>query len=81
VGNTSGARLLDQEILLVNANTGGAVCRVAHHRSAVGPQGYWAEPHASISPTGTRIIFGSDWGGESRVETYVVELPSYNPSR
>lgn len=81
VGSTSGAGLLDQEVLLVNANTGGTVCRVAHHRSAGGngPNGYWAEPHATISPTGTRILFASDWGGQSLVETYVVELPGYSP--
>ncbi len=79
VGNTSGAGLLDQEIVLANINTGGVVCRVAHHHSygGNGPQGYWAEPHASISPTGTRILFASDWGGGATVDTYVVELPSY----
>ena len=77
-----GQNLLDSEILLVNANTGGTVCRVAHHRSCgraddCGSVGYMAEPHAVISPSGTRILFGSDWGGEPRVETYVVELPAY----
>lgn len=81
VGAVSGAGVLDQEVLLVNANTGGSVCRVAHHRShgSAGPQGYWAEPHASISPRGTRILFASDWGGGTTVDTYVVELPGYQP--
>lgn len=79
VGNPSGAGLLDQEIVLANINSGGSVCRVAHHHShgGGGPQGYWAEPHASISPSGTRILFASDWGGGTTVDTYVVELPSY----
>ncbi|HOU91848.1 MAG TPA: hypothetical protein PLU22_12425, partial [Polyangiaceae bacterium] len=42
-----------------------------------GPQGYWAEPHVVISPTGTRLLFGSDWGGQDSVDAFVVELPSY----
>lgn len=83
IGDISGAKLLDQEILLVNTNVDHHVCRVAHHRSVGGSKDqsrgdYWAEPHVSGSPTGTRAIFGSDWGGTT-VDTYVVELPSYKP--
>jgi hypothetical protein len=81
VGNDfDGQRLLDNELLLADTNTG-EVCRIAHHRSygKNGPQGYWAEPHAVISPTGTRVLFGSDWGGGDTVDAYVVELPSYSP--
>jgi hypothetical protein len=79
VGNDfDGQALLDNELLLADTNTG-EVCRIAHHRSHGndGPQGYWAEPHVSISPLGTRVVFGSDWGGGETVDTYVVELPSY----
>jgi hypothetical protein len=82
VGEANGQTVLDNEIVLINANTGGTICRVGHHRSCgssgnCGTQGYWAEPHATISPTGTRILFASDWGGGATVDTYVVELPSY----
>jgi hypothetical protein len=79
-GNHAGERLLDQEILLANVDTG-EVCRLAHHhsQSRVGPQHYWAEPHVVISPTGTRALFGSDWGGTDSVDAYVVETPSYRP--
>jgi hypothetical protein len=77
IGSASGATLLSQEIILVNANTGGTVCRVANHRST--GTDYWAEPHATISPSGTRILFGSDWGGGAVVDAYVVELPTYAP--
>jgi len=35
------------------------------------------EPHATISPSGTRIIFGSDWYDSGSVDTYVIELPGY----
>lgn len=80
VGRLSGENTLDQELYLANTNPDSEiVCRVAHHRSwgKEGPQGYWAEPHVVISPTGTRLLFGSDWGGGNAVDTYVVELPSY----
>jgi hypothetical protein len=79
VGNPSGQNVLDSELLLADTAAGGAVCRIAHHRSygKNGSQGYWAEPHAVPSPSGTRILFGSDWGNSGTVDTYVVELPSY----
>ncbi|MHB9052201.1 MAG: hypothetical protein ACYC3R_10185, partial [Thiomonas delicata] len=44
-----------------------------------GPQGYWAEPHVVISPSGTRLLFASDWGGSPDVDTYVVTLPGFRP--
>lgn len=31
------------------------------------------------SPSGTRILFGSDWGGGDTVDAYVLELSSYVP--
>jgi hypothetical protein len=79
-GTTTVTQILDQEIVLVDANsTSGKIARVCHHRSwgKEGPQGYWAEPHAVPSPSGTRILFGSDWGGTNTVDTYVAELPAY----
>jgi hypothetical protein len=81
VGDVRGQNLLDQEIVLANMNTGGSVCRIAHHRSygGNGYQGYFAEPHAVISPSGTRVLYGSDWGGGTSVDSYVIELPSYQP--
>jgi hypothetical protein len=77
----------DQEIMLANVNTG-QVCRAAHHRSMgeAGPIGYFAQPNVTLSPSGTRIAFPSDWGGgpgapaitsTSPVDTYVLELPAY----
>ena len=60
------------------------VCRLAHHRSfgksAVngGYASYFGEPHATISPTGTRVLFGSDWYDSGSVDSYVIELPDYN---
>jgi hypothetical protein len=78
VGDPAKNCVLCQELLLANADTG-AVCRVARHRSWAGEGrwGYWAEPHVGLSPTGTRLLFGSDWGNGLTVDTYVVELPAY----
>jgi hypothetical protein len=73
VGSGTGAGVLDDELVVADANTG-RVCRAAHHRSRA--NSYWAEPHVVPSPTGTRAIFGSDWGGGSSVDTYVLELPA-----
>ena len=69
----------DQEIIVANVETG-KFARVCHHRSRGenGPIGYWAQPNVTLSPTGTRIVFPSDWGSGSVVDTYVVELPSYS---
>jgi hypothetical protein len=79
-GDPAGQDSLDQELVLADVNTG-KVCRVAHHRSAgqEGSIGYWAEPHANISPRATRILFASDWNDGATVDTYVVELPGYVP--
>ncbi len=78
VGDPAGQHVLDQELLLANVDSG-EVCRVGHHHSFAGEGvwGYWAEPHVVISPSGTRLLFGSDWGNGPTVDTYVVELPSY----
>lgn len=72
VGEAAGKGLLDQEILRVDLNTG-VVGRVAHHRSAGAFDDYWSEPHVNISPSGKRLMYGSDWGGQS-VDTYAVEV-------
>ena len=75
------AGLLDLENLIADTNTG-TVCRVGRHRSwgkANTVLGYWAEAHTVPSPTGTRAVFASDWGGGNSVDTYVLELPAYTP--
>ena len=80
------APVLFSEIYLVDSDpeTGG-VCRLAQHRSfgkqatRGGYDPYFAEPHATISPSGTRVLFGSDWYDSGSVDAYVVELPGYDP--
>jgi hypothetical protein len=74
IGDSS-TQLLGRSVLVANIDTG-KMCYVAHHHSTSGD--YWAEPHVVMSPSGTRVLFGSDWGGNgTQVDTYVVELPSY----
>jgi hypothetical protein len=89
---------LDQEILLANLDTG-KFCRVAHHRSTgdynnAPISNYWAQPNVSLSPSGTRILFQSDWGNADPaklhcpqhatcpnpdvIDTYVIELPTFH---
>ena len=74
---------LQQEIILANVDTGN-FCRLAHHRSFgydadSSNQNYWAQPNVVISPSGTRILFPSDWYDGATVDTYVIELPAYEP--
>jgi hypothetical protein len=78
--SVTGNGLLDLEILVANT-VDGRVCRAGRHRSwgkantrLVEP--YWAEPHAVPSPSGTRILYASDWGNGPTVDAYVLELPS-----
>lgn len=85
---------LDQEVLLANVDTN-KICRLAHHRSTgnwddAKQSNYWAQPNATPSPRGTRVLFASDWGAatpgnsvdanpNATIDTYVIELPSYAP--
>ena len=77
-----GQSLLDQELVIAKADQGNVkVCRIGHHRSDESEFDYWGEPHAVISPTGTRVLFGSDWSGAEdgqSVDSYVVELPVHD---
>lgn len=82
--NKRKAPALMSEVYLVNTDPDNeVVCRLAHHRSfgkdakrgSYHP--YFGEPHATISPSGTRIVFGSDWYDSGSVDTYVIELPAY----
>jgi hypothetical protein len=71
----SNTQLLARSVFLANIDTG-QMCYAAHHHSTSGD--YWAEPHVVASPSGTRLLFGSDWEGNgTQVDTYVVELPAY----
>ena len=76
-----GQSLLDQELIVARVEKGNVqVYRIGHHRADENEFEYWGEPHAVISPTGTRVLFGSDWSGADdgkSIDSYVVELPTY----
>ena len=76
-----GVKILDQELFIAQVNEfDGDVYRVAHHRSDEDDIDYWGEPHVTISPTGTRLLFGSDWSGSEdgiSVDAYIAELSAY----
>ena len=77
---TEGDSLLEQELYLANTDPANPkVCRIAHHRATgrKGSIGYFAEPHPVLSPTGTRVLFSSDWSDSGTVDVYVVEMPTY----
>lgn len=77
-----GQSLLDQELIIAKADKNDIkVYRIGHHRADENEFDYWGEPHAVISPSGTRVLFGSDWSGSDdgkSIDCYVVELPIYN---
>ena len=59
-------------------------CRVAHTRT-MGKSAsrgesyngaYFGEPHAVMSPSGSRVLFNSDWYDSGSVDTYAVNLDS-----
>lgn len=75
-----GDTVLEQELYLVNTNPAKPeVCRIAHHRATGrrGSIGYFAEPHPVLSPSGTRVLFSSDWNNSGSVDVYVVELDGH----
>lgn len=79
-GDPAGQDLLDNELYTVNVGAPETVYRLAHTRtfaqnSTRGDLAYWAEAHPSMSPKGTYIIFGSDWGDSGSVDTYLLVLP------
>lgn len=84
LSNQKPAPVFWSEIYLANTDDAKSeVCRLAHHRSfgKAGDTGYLAEPHVSLSPSGTRLVFGSDWHNSGSVNTFVIELDAYNSIR
>lgn len=84
LSNNEPAPVLFSEVYLVDTdNPNHTACRVAHHRSYgkdaenAEYSAYFGEPHATLSPSGTRLLYGSDWYNSGSVDTYVVELPAF----
>ena len=76
----------EDEIFSVKMDGSGDVQRYAHHHSKryspatpnADSSVYFAEPHATVNKTGTRILFGSNWRmnieQDTSVDAYVVDL-------
>lgn len=76
----------EDEIFALKMDGSGDVQRMAHHHSrrfsTTTPDRdnsvYWAEPHATVSRDGGRILFGSNWrqdiADDSSVDCYVLDF-------
>ena len=77
------APVLFSELTLTRADRDNpTTCRLAHVRT-VGKKanrlgnyrdGYFGEPHAVMSPSGSRVLFNSDWYDSGTVDTYAINL-------
>jgi hypothetical protein len=77
---------MDDQVFALELRPGGRVLRLAHTRSLVDESqehDYWAEPHASVNPDFTRIVFTSNWdrSGTGEVEMFLIALPPDWPER
>jgi hypothetical protein len=75
---------MDDSVFALELKSGGRVVRLAHTRSvfqegavSYGEKDYWAEPHGSVNPDFTRVVFTSNWGrsGTEEVDTFMISLP------
>jgi hypothetical protein len=71
---------MDDSVFAVELKAGGRVVRLAHTHSVYDEtmeKDYWAEPHASVNPDFTRVLFTSNWGrtGTGEVEMFMITLP------
>ncbi len=73
---------MDDQVFLVELKANGRVVRLAHTHSIVDSSQpveyyYWAEPHATINPYLTRILFTTNWGryNTGQVEMVMIALP------
>jgi hypothetical protein len=79
-GHPTAYTWMDDQVFAVELKPGGRVVRLAHTHSLVDENqehDYWAEPHASVNPDFTRVVFTSNWGrsGTGEVEMFLLELP------
>lgn len=68
-------RWLHERIMAVELRAEPTVIHLAHHQSHA--NGYWTEPHATVSGDFTRVLFTSNWGSNSEhdVDAYMILLP------
>src|SRR3546814_17819213 len=61
--------------MAVELNAKPKIINLAHHHSNY--NGYWTEPHASVSRDFTHVLFSSNWGTSSDldVDAFMIRLP------
>lgn len=63
---------LNDEVFWLRLDGSGTIRRVARHHSS--NAGYFTEPHATSDRQGLRVLFASDWQGQSSISSYWVDL-------
>ena len=72
----SGAeKWLHERIMAVELKAAPKIINIAHHRSRY--NGYWTEPHASVSRDFSHVSFSSNWGttSDTDIDAFMVRLP------
>jgi len=66
---------LHERVMAVQLKANPRVINLAHHHSKY--NGYWTEPHASVSRDFTHVLFTSNWGTSSDldVDAFMLRLP------
>ena len=66
---------LHERVVAVEMKASPKIINVAHHHEYY--NGYWTQPHASVSRDFSRVVFNSNWGSTSDldVDTYLARLP------
>jgi hypothetical protein len=65
---------LHGRVMAVELKPNPTVVNLAHHHASW--NGYWTEPHATVSRDFTRVLFNSNWGSPSNmdVDAYLIKL-------
>jgi len=79
-GTANAKTWMDNQVFAIELKPTGRVIRLAHTHSLVDENqdhDYWAEPHASVNQSFSRVLFTSNWGrsGTGEVEMYLIVLP------
>jgi hypothetical protein len=66
---------LHERVVAVEMKSNPKIINVAHHHEYY--NGYWTQPHATVSRDFSRVVFNSNWGSTSDldVDTYLARLP------
>lgn len=82
IRNTARQQWLHRKMFAVSLNANPTIRPIAHVDSNFVSSGnffsYWTEPHATVNPDFTRMLFNSTWNSNNAldVETYLTAIPS-----